>query len=144
MDIARETPVADALRSALSVVGDRWTLLIVLALADAPARFGELSDAVRGAAPNVLSARLRQLEADGLVTALAYSTRPVRLTYELTPVGHDLADVARGLAQWDAGRRARPAPLRHAVCDGPLRPVWRCEACETDVADAATEQLTVL
>jgi len=76
---------------ALTRVGDRWTLLVVDALLDGPRRFGELSEAVPGIAPNILAARLRKLERERLVASDPYSTRPVRHQYALTPDGRELA-----------------------------------------------------
>ena len=65
-----------ALDVAMARVGDRWTLLVVDALLDGPRRFKDLEAAVPGLAPNVLSARLRRLEREGLVVAVPYSERP--------------------------------------------------------------------
>src|SRR5258708_26595450 len=94
--------VADGLPLALARVGDRWTLQVVNALLVGPRRFNELSDALDGIAPNVLSQRLRQLEADQLVVAEAYSTRPVRFSYHLTETGAALAGALRFLTHWGA------------------------------------------
>src|SRR5215217_9577834 len=73
------TPLAAALDS----VGDRWTLLIVEALLEGPRRFGDLQEELPRIAPNVLTKRLRRLEAEGLVLAQPYSERPQRFIYEL-------------------------------------------------------------
>src|SRR5580658_9521083 len=83
----------------LSRVGDRWTLLIVEALLGGPQRFADIQGAVPGIATNVLSARLKHLEAEGLVLAHPYSTRPVRYAYDLTHAGQGLADAVRVLTQ---------------------------------------------
>ena len=66
---------------ALTRVGDRWTLLVVEALLDGPRRFGELSAALPGIAPNILAARLRKLEKERLVVGTPYTTRPLRHQY---------------------------------------------------------------
>ena len=62
--IAYDAPVAPQtpLASALERVGDRWSLLLIEALLEGPRRFGELSEAVDGIAPNILSDRLKRLE----------------------------------------------------------------------------------
>ena len=136
----RPKPVAGSpLRAALDRIGDRWMLLVVDALADGPLRFGELGDRV-GAAPNILTDRLRRLEAEGLVVATPYSERPVRFTYDLT---------ARGPGAGHRPRGARPpgepppssAPVEHfhdACGTGvELRP-W-CPTCDRLVGpDEAT------
>src|SRR5262249_60792145 len=82
---------ASPLDGALRRVGGRWTLLVVGVLLDGPRRFGELLEAVPGLAPNILSARLKALERDGLVVARAYSRRPPRHVYELTEAGAELS-----------------------------------------------------
>jgi DNA-binding HxlR family transcriptional regulator len=88
------------LAEAVARVGDRWTLLVIDALLDGPRRFGELEQAVAGIAPNTLSQRLRELEAEGLAIGRPYQDRPRRVEYELTAEGHDLAGALRMLAEW--------------------------------------------
>jgi len=90
------------LATALDRVGDRWSLLLVEALLAAPRRFNELSEAIPGIAPNILSDRLRRLERAGVVVATPYSRRPVRMEYALTPDGRELAGALRLLADWGA------------------------------------------
>ena len=65
--MARSTvrPATTPLEAALERVGDRWSLLLVEALLDGPRRFNELGEAVTGIAPNILSDRLRRLDAAG-------------------------------------------------------------------------------
>ena len=86
-----QTPLA----AALERVGDRWSLLLIEALLDGQKRFGELSEAVAGIAPNILSDRLRRLERERIVRATPYSERPPRFTYALTAEGLELAGVLR-------------------------------------------------
>ena len=83
-------------------VGDRWTLLIIDALMEGPRRFKDLEAAVAGLAPNVLSARLRRMEGDGLVVAVPYSQRPPRYEYRVSAEGRELAGAMRLLASWGA------------------------------------------
>jgi len=120
---------------AVERVGDRWILLIVAALMDGPRRFGDIGDGL-GVAPNILTARLRQLEDDGLVVTRAYSQRPVRHEYVLTGAGRDLAGALTQLSDWGARRRGRsgPAPY-HSRCGTrlELRP-W-CPTCGRTVGD---------
>jgi DNA-binding HxlR family transcriptional regulator len=88
-----------ALRRALAQVGDRWTLLLVAVLLDGPRRFGDLQAATEGIAPNVLSQRLRSMEADGLVMATPYQHRPLRFSYELSARGRELRPTVRDRPQ---------------------------------------------
>jgi DNA-binding HxlR family transcriptional regulator len=127
----------DPLVEAVAQIGDRWSLLVVDALLAGPRRFGELLDQVSGLAPNILSKRLKQLEADRLVVAEPYSRRPLRHAYRLTAAGEELAGVLRLLAQWAAGRRGEAgfAALAHQACGTPLEAQWYCPTCSA-VVDA--------
>jgi DNA-binding HxlR family transcriptional regulator len=98
----RAPPPPSPLADALARVGDRWTLLLVAALLDGEKRFNELQEELDGIAPNVLSARLKQLGEQALVVARPYSERPPRFVYELTESGRDLAGALRLLADWGA------------------------------------------
>ena len=134
-----DSPLAEALAS----VGDRWTLLVVEALLEAPRRFNDLLEAISGIAPNILSQRLRHLERQGLVVAQPYSERPPRYVYELTSAGADLAGALRLLADWGARHRDADPP-RHATCGTPLEARWYCPTCERPVEEddgAAPENL---
>ena len=124
-----KTPLA----AALDAVGDRWTLLVVETLLDGPLRFGDLQEQLPRIAPNVLSQRLRRLEAEGLVVAQPYSERPQRFVYELTASGHGLAEALRLLADWGARHRDDSEVPRHEACGTPVEPRWWCPACERPV-----------
>lgn len=129
---------AEGLAAATERVGDRWTLLIVHALLGGPQRFSDLQEAVAGIAPNVLSQRLKQLEADGVVLASPYSQRPQRFAYELTAAGHDLAGVLRLLAAWGA-ERDDTGRVRHEACGTPAEPRWWCPTCDRALDDDAVD-----
>jgi DNA-binding HxlR family transcriptional regulator len=131
---------SNGLATAVARVGDRWSLLIVDALLDGSRRFGELQGAVDGVAPNILSARLKQLEKEGLVVSRPYSSRPVRVDYELTEQGHDLADALRLLASWGASAAPGHHASRHGACGGALDVRWWCATCREPV-DPDDEEL---
>lgn len=83
---------------ALDVIGDRWTMLILRDLTLNPARrFQDLAQSLRGCAPNTLSARLKALEANGLVERHLYETHPPRMEYRLSPAGRETAPVLKAL-----------------------------------------------
>ena len=133
-----------ALDVAMARVGDRWTLLIVDALLDGPRRFKELEAAVPGLAPNVLSARLRRLESEGLIVAVPYSARPPRHEYRVTEQGRELAGALRLLARWGARATGGEAEgPRHRSCGTLLEARWYCPTCErvTERADDDVEWL---
>ncbi len=123
------------LSAALARVGDRGTMLLVEALLDGPRRFGDLTRAVPGIAPNILTQRLRHLERERLVLARPYSDRPRRFEYELTGAGRDLAAAIRLLAAWGAEHVADTEPPRHDACGTELEARWWCPLCE-EVTDA--------
>ncbi|MFL5755034.1 MAG: winged helix-turn-helix transcriptional regulator [Chloroflexota bacterium] len=130
-----------ALAGTLDRVGDRWSLLVVEALLDGPRRFGELSDAVTGIAPNILTDRLRRLERGGIVVATPYSQRPRRVEYALTSDGRELAGALRLLADWGAKRSGEAEPLRHGLCGTALEARWYCPTCGLAVGDDETTAL---
>ncbi|HXW79018.1 MAG TPA: helix-turn-helix domain-containing protein [Acidimicrobiales bacterium] len=127
-----------ALDVAMARVGDRWTLLVVDALLDGPRRFKDLEAAVPGLAPNVLTARLRRLEREGLIVAVPYSERPTRYEYNVTAEGRELAGALRLLARWGARVTGEEVDgPRHRSCGTPLEARWYCPTCErvTERAD---------
>jgi DNA-binding HxlR family transcriptional regulator len=122
----------------MSRVGDRWTLLVIDALLDGPRRFNELTTAVPGLASNILSARLRRLEREGLVVAVPYSERPARYEYRVSAEGRELAGALRLLARWGARAAGGEAEgPRHRSCGTLLEARWYCPTCErvTEQAD---------
>jgi DNA-binding HxlR family transcriptional regulator len=138
-----ETPVArgDGLAEALAALGDRWSLAVVASLLDEPLRFGALQQKLPSISPNVLSQRLRALEARGVLVATPYSERPTRYAYELTSAGRELAGALRLLGDWGARQLGAPAePPRHAACGAPLEVRWYCPACQRPVASPSTAQ----
>src|SRR5919199_493167 len=112
-----EPPVEAApLDEAAARVGDRWKLLIVAALLEGSRRFNELQEGLPARiASNVLAQRLKDLEREGLVVSRPYSRRPLRVAYQLTASGLELAGALRLLAQGGADAQALQDRLRHAA-----------------------------
>ena len=131
-------PEATPLEWAAARVGDRWTLLIVDALLSGPLRFGEMAEALPGIATNVLSQRLKRLEADRLVVSAAYSARPPRFSYELTRAGRVLGGVLALLAHWGAVAGGGEG-VRHTACGTPLEARWWCPTCDRPVDEPDDE-----
>ena len=130
---------ASPLQAARDRVGDRWCLLVVESLLDGPLRFNDLQAALPGIAPNILSDRLKRLERERVLLARPYSERPVRLSYELTAEGRELAGALRLLADWGSRADSTDA-LRHGTCGTPLEARWYCPTCARAIAeDEATE-----
>ncbi len=135
---------ASPLAQAVARVGDRWTLLVVDTLRAGPRRFTELLDELPGIASNVLSQRLKRLEAEGVVLSRPYQERPPRVAYELTAAGRGLAGALRLLAQWGASQSGSAEALRHTTCGTPLDARWFCPTCARAVDDDESADLRYL
>ena len=92
-----DCPVARA----LDVIGEKWSLLILRDLfCKGPLRFQELEAGLGGVAPNTLSARLKALEAQGVIATRLYEKHPPRYEYFLTDKGKALGPVLKALHNW--------------------------------------------
>lgn len=85
---------------AIQMLGKRWTGLILDSLMEGPRRFCELTATVEGLSDRVLSDRLRELEAEGIVERVVYPQIPVRVEYRLTEKGRDLKPVVQAIHDW--------------------------------------------
>jgi DNA-binding HxlR family transcriptional regulator len=128
------------LQAALDRVGDRWSLLVVEALLDSPRHFNALQTALPGIAPNILSDRLKRLERERVLVASPYSRRPLRLSYELTADGRELAGALRLLADWGS-RPGGADALRHEACGTPVEARWYCPTCARSIAENEAPEL---
>lgn len=95
-----EGPVCEHFQRAAELMGKRWNPQIVLALLSGAARFTDLRAAVPGLSDHLLSERLKELEAAGIVTRTVTPTMPVKIAYGLTERGQDLDGVMQALAEW--------------------------------------------
>jgi len=96
---------------ALDVIGERWSVLILRDLFRiGPRRFIDLQSSLVGIAPNTLSARLKTLEAGGVIASRIYERHPPRLEYYLTEQGRQLGPVLKSLRAWGE-RYATPEHL---------------------------------
>jgi len=96
-----------ASRVVLDRIGDRWTVLLVVALSDGPLRFSRLRSMIEGITPKVLTQTLRALERDGLVTRTVFAEVPPRVEYELTELGRDLLVPIDAILTWAQDHAAR-------------------------------------
>lgn len=99
-NIAHDEKLCPKYERAVSIIGKRWTPLIIRVLLDRPRRFGEITDIVAGLSDRVLSERLKELEDEGIVERQVFPETPVRITYSLTPKGHGLQQVLEELQRW--------------------------------------------
>ncbi|HEY5941374.1 MAG TPA: helix-turn-helix domain-containing protein [Solirubrobacterales bacterium] len=86
--------------TALDHIGERWSMLIVRELLLGPLRFSELAKGVGGAPTDVLTKRLRDLEADGIVRRCEMAAPASGTVYELTDLGHELEGPIMDLGRW--------------------------------------------
>lgn len=84
----------------LGLIGNRWKILIIRDLSTGTRRFGELKRSLTPISQKVLSAKLREMETDGLVQRSVFAEVPPRVEYTLTPLGESLRPVLYALAAW--------------------------------------------
>lgn len=101
-----------SLKDVLERVGDKWSILVVAALAREPYRFRALQRAIEGISQRMLTLTLRRLERDGLITRTVIDVRPPRVEYALTAAGQSLTVPLRSLADWAEAHRATIAASR--------------------------------
>ncbi len=89
-----------AIGAVLDVIADKWTIMVVRALANGPVRFNEMKRQIGGVSQRMLTLTLRNMERDGLVTRTIFPTIPPRVDYELTRLGHALTKPLTELAVW--------------------------------------------
>ena len=87
-------------RQVFATIADKWAGLTIAALRNGPLRHGQLMTVINGASQKMLTQTLRTLERDGLVLRTVTPTVPLRVDYELTPLGHSLLDPIKHLKAW--------------------------------------------
>ena len=105
------------------LIGDKWTIPVVMLLSSGGLRFSELKRSLPGISQRMLTLSLRSLERDGLVTRCVTPTVPARVDYALTALGSSFAERASILGQWafenrpavDASREAFDSRLEPSV-----------------------------
>lgn len=87
-------------RELLDRIGDRWTVLVIVALDGGPLRFNQLEKMIAGVSQKMLTQTLRSLERDGLVSRTVFPEVPPRVVYELTSSGTSLKAPLAILHAW--------------------------------------------
>jgi DNA-binding HxlR family transcriptional regulator len=95
-----KTEATDPVERSLSVIGMKWTLLIVRELLNGPRRFTQINRSLQQANAKIITARLRELENAGVVSRKVYAEVPPRVEYALTKRGHALRPVLDALRDW--------------------------------------------
>ena len=84
----------------LTLISDKWKVLILRDLRPGTKRFGELKKSIGTVTQKVLTAQLRQMEASGLLTRTVYAEVPPRVEYTLTDLGRSLRPVLDAMEAW--------------------------------------------
>lgn len=92
--------VCPKFEKAFMLIGKRWTGLIVRILMEGKARFTDLESAIPNLSGRMLAERLRELEQENIIRRTVYGEVPVRIEYELTDKGSDLAEALNGVQIW--------------------------------------------
>lgn len=98
----------------LALIGDKWTVLILMALRDGPRRFSELRRDVPGISQRMLTLTLRALERDGFVLRTVTPTIPPRVDYAVTELGRSLQEPVIALGRWAVENQGRIEAARQA------------------------------
>lgn len=101
-------PGCRSFQNTVELVGRRWTSAILLAGKRGARRFGEYRQAVQGISDRLLAQRLKELEAEGLISRTVIPTTPVQIRYALSADGEELMSILQPLVDW-SHRRCGPA-----------------------------------
>ncbi len=99
--------VLAAVSDALYVIGGKWKLMIIIAMARGNNRFTELQRQVKGISGRVLSSELKDLELNGFIEKKVSVGYPVLVEYELSPYSHTLEKVVSALTEWGLQHRQK-------------------------------------
>jgi DNA-binding HxlR family transcriptional regulator len=100
MDVRGPFSATCPTRELLDQLGDKWSMLVMMAVAERPVRFNALKRAIEGISQKVLTQTVRRLERNGLVTRTIYPTVPVTVEYGITPLGTSLVGLIEPLREW--------------------------------------------
>lgn len=98
--VVKIEPHKGCVASALKVLGNKWTALILLYLAGGQKRFCEIERSLSGISPRTLSQRLEELVGHDILTKQSFAEVPPRVEYSLTKKGRDFVPVLKQMADW--------------------------------------------
>jgi DNA-binding HxlR family transcriptional regulator len=102
------------IRDVLDRVGDKWSVLVIVELANGPRRFRQLQRAIAGISQRMLTLTVRRLERDGLLLRTVYPTVPTQVDYRLTETGASLTHLVKALSDWSLEHRVSIAEARQS------------------------------
>ena len=103
---AKELP-ACPVETTLTLISDKWKVLILRDLMPGAKRFGELKRSIESVSQKVLTAQLREMEQSGLLTRTVYPEVPPRVEYTLTDLGYSLKPILDALQNWGEAYKAQ-------------------------------------
>ena len=103
---AQELP-ACPVETTLTLISDKWKVLILRDLLSGTKRFGELKKSIGHVTQKVLTAQLREMEASGLLTRTVYAEVPPRVEYTLTELGYSLKPILDAMLVWGHEYKSR-------------------------------------
>ena len=104
--MSAKTLPACPVETTLTLISDKWKVLIIRDLLSGTRRFGELKRSLGGVSQKVLTSQLRQMEESGLLTRTVYPEVPPRVEYTLTELGYSLRPVLEALRDWGEAYKA--------------------------------------
>lgn len=126
----------------VSVIGDRWTLLVLRDCFLGIRRFEDFQQRLGMSRPMLVD-RLKRMVEEGVLKKVAYQEAPVRYEYRLTAKGKDLHPVIMSIVHWGdvhmAGKQGRPLLHRHSTCGHFFDPVTVCSECQTHLRASDVE-----
>lgn len=105
--MSAKTLPACPVETTLTLISDKWKVLIIRDLLSGTRRFGELKRSLGGVSQKVLTSQLRQMEESGLLTRTVYPEVPPRVEYTLTELGYSLRPVLEALRDWGEEYQAK-------------------------------------
>lgn len=102
-----KTLPACPVETTLTLISDKWKVLILRDLMDGTKRFGELKKSIGTVSQKVLTAQLRDMEEKGLLTRKVYAEVPPRVEYTLTETGYSLKPVLDAMSAWGTDYKAK-------------------------------------
>jgi DNA-binding HxlR family transcriptional regulator len=106
-------------RQTLALIGDKWAVLVITALAAGSRRYNALRRELDGVSQKMLTQTLRDLTCNGLVERTVYPDTPPRVEYSLTPLGQTLVEALMVLRDWADDHYHEVVAARRRYCDDP-------------------------
>ena len=115
LEVRLHSEPCHAVAGTLSLIGNKWSVLVIMLLSDKPRRFNELKRSIGDVSQRMLTLTLRELERKGLVSRTVFPTIPPRVDYALTDLGHSLKEPVTALGLWAVQNQPALAEARRRL-----------------------------